>query len=113
MNNNQEPATNNQTIINKQSSDIQKPVMIDSKTISTNSNPLIKPKIIDPNLTIKNGDLGLHDTIAPKEVEVDFDHVKVNNVYYRTLFIAGYPRFVAPGWLEPVVNFNSSLLFLS
>ena len=25
------------------------------------------------------------------------------------MFVAGYPRFVAPGWLEPVVNFNSSL----
>jgi len=68
-----------------------------------------KPKIIDPCLTIKNGDLGLHDTIAPNEVEIDFDHIKVNNVYYRTLFVAGYPRFVAPGWLEPIVNFNSSL----
>ncbi|HCR36027.1 TPA: hypothetical protein DIU22_03235 [Candidatus Woesebacteria bacterium] len=51
----------------------------------------------------------LHDVIAPNDVEVDFDFVKVNNVYYRTLFVAGYPRFVAPGWLEPVVNFNSSL----
>lgn len=73
------------------------------------TNTGIKPKVIDPNLTIKNGELELHDTIAPQSVEVDFDHVKINNVYYRTLFIAGYPRFVAPGWLEPIVNFNSSL----
>jgi type IV secretory pathway VirB4 component len=68
-----------------------------------------KPKVTNPNLAISSGEMSLHDAIASDHVEVDFDHVKVNNVYYRTLFVAGYPRFVAPGWLEPVVNFNSSL----
>ncbi len=68
-----------------------------------------KPAVKNPNLTIASGEMLLHDAIASDNVEVDFDHIKVNNVYYRTLFIAGYPRFVAPGWLEPVVNFNSSL----
>ncbi|OGM63530.1 hypothetical protein A3A52_01345, partial [Candidatus Woesebacteria bacterium RIFCSPLOWO2_01_FULL_39_14] len=29
--------------------------------------------------------------------------------YLRSLFVSGYPRFVSPGWLEQVVNFNSSL----
>ena len=68
-----------------------------------------KPTISNPNLVIASGEMSLHDAISSDHVEVDFDHVKVNNVYYRTIFIAGYPRFVAPGWLEPVVNFNSSL----
>jgi len=71
----------------------------------TGSKPLVK----NPNLTIASKEMLLHDAIAPDHVEIDFNHVKVNNVYYRTIFIAGYPRFVAPGWLEPVVNFNSSL----
>lgn len=69
----------------------------------------VKPIVKNPNLTIASGEMSLHDAIASDHVEVDFDYVKVNNVYYRTLFVAGYPRFVAPGWLEPVVNFNSSL----
>lgn len=69
----------------------------------------VKPVVKNPNLTIASGEMSLHDAISSDHVEVDFDYVKVNNVYYRTLFIAGYPRFVAPGWLEPVVNFNSSL----
>ncbi|MFZ3301476.1 MAG: ATP-binding protein [Microgenomates group bacterium] len=69
----------------------------------------VKPKITNPNLIVASGEMTLHDVISSDHVEVDFDYVKVNNVYYRTIFIAGYPRFVAPGWLEPVVNFNSSL----
>ena len=42
-------------------------------------------------------------------MEEDFDYIKINDVYFRTIFVGGYPRFVAPGWLEPVVNFDSSL----
>lgn len=49
------------------------------------------------------------DVIAPQSIEEDFDYFKINDVYFRTIFVGGYPRFVAPGWLEPVVNFDSSL----
>ncbi len=49
------------------------------------------------------------DAIAPQHIEKDFDYVKINDVYFRTIFVGGYPRFVAPGWLEPVINFDSSL----
>jgi len=68
----------------------------------------IKPKITNPNLAIAQG-VNILDAIAPQTIEEDFDYLKINDVYFRTIFIGGYPRFVAPGWLEPVVNFDSSL----
>lgn len=49
------------------------------------------------------------DLIAPSNMEIDFDHLKIGDVFVRTLFIAGYPRFVSPGWLEPIINFDHSL----
>ena len=49
------------------------------------------------------------DAIAPQKIETDFDFLKINDTYFRTIFVSGYPRFVVPGWLEPVVNFNHSL----
>ncbi len=67
-----------------------------------------KPQIANPNLAIQQG-LGVLDAIAPQTIEEDFDYFKINDVYFRTIFVGGYPRFVAPGWLEPVVNFDSSL----
>jgi type IV secretory pathway VirB4 component len=70
--------------------------------------PEIKPRVISPNLAISQG-YPIQDVIAPQLIEEDFDYVKVNEVYFRTLFVGGYPRFVAPGWLEPIVNFDSSL----
>jgi conjugal transfer ATP-binding protein TraC len=67
-----------------------------------------KPKILDPNKAIAEG-ANILDVIAPKTLEVDFDFIKINDVYFRTLFISGYPRFVSPGWLEQIINFDSSL----
>lgn len=49
------------------------------------------------------------DIIAPSAIEVDFNHIKINNTYFRTFFVAGYPRFVNANWLYPLVSFNRSL----
>ena len=68
-----------------------------------------KPQIQDPVTAVLEQNMDLTDVIAPQMVEIDFDYIKINDVYLRTLFISGYPRFVSPGWLEQVINFNSSL----
>jgi hypothetical protein len=68
-----------------------------------------KPEIKNPQFAVEQTNLDLLDVIAPEEIELDFDYIKVNDVYFKTLFVSGYPRFVAPGWLEPIVNFDSSL----
>ncbi|MEK7525935.1 MAG: ATP-binding protein [Patescibacteria group bacterium] len=68
-----------------------------------------KPAIINPIHSLQNEGLGLQDVLAPKSFEVDFDYIKIDDVYLRTLFIGGYPRFVSPGWLEPIINFDHSL----
>ena len=33
----------------------------------------------------------------------------IRDSYYRTLFVAGYPRFVNANWLSPLINFPHSL----
>ncbi len=66
-----------------------------------------KPKL-DPIKAFKEG-VPPDDVIAPGESEMDFDYIKIGDVYFRTLFVAGYPRFVIPGWMEPIINFNHSL----
>ena len=68
-----------------------------------------KPDIPSVNYALNYKGLGILDVIAPKNLEVDFDYLKINDVYFRTIFVAGYPRFVSAGWLEGIINFNSSL----
>lgn len=69
----------------------------------------IKPEIDNPVLDMKKHNLHLLDVIAPENIEVNFDYLKINDVFLRTIFIAGYPRYVSPGWLEQIVNFDGSL----
>jgi len=53
--------------------------------------------------------LSITDLIAPPMIEVDFDTIKMGNYFFRTLFVAGYPRYVNANWLEPLVSFNHTL----
>lgn len=49
------------------------------------------------------------DLIAPAAMEVDFNHIKIGNIYYRTFFVTSYPRFVGPNWLSSLITFEDSL----
>lgn len=53
--------------------------------------------------------MDVSDVVAPSSLEVDFDYLKVGDVFLRTLFVSGYPRFVSPGWMDPIINFDHSL----
>ncbi|OIP87050.1 hypothetical protein AUK05_02215 [Candidatus Shapirobacteria bacterium CG2_30_35_20] len=54
------------------------------------------------------GLVSVKDIIAPSALEVDFDHVRIDGKYYRTCFVAGYPRFVGLNWLSGLINFDAS-----
>jgi len=58
---------------------------------------------------LSRGTLSLKDIIAPSAAEIDFDHIKIGDTYFRTLFMSGYPRYVGANWLAPLVNFDESL----
>jgi type IV secretory pathway VirB4 component len=53
--------------------------------------------------------LSLKDIVAPIDLEVDFNHLQMDDYYFKTFFVSGYPRFVGPNWLSPIINFEHSL----
>ncbi|MDP2720570.1 MAG: ATP-binding protein [bacterium] len=59
--------------------------------------------------TLGAGMVGVTDVIAPPAIEVDFDHIKMGDTYFRTLFVTGYPRFIGANWLAPLINFDRTL----
>ncbi|MDD2483004.1 MAG: ATP-binding protein [Candidatus Shapirobacteria bacterium] len=68
------------------------------------------PTPVDPNKRdFTAGLVTTKDIIAPSSLEVDFNHIRIDNKYYRTLFVAAYPRFVGINWLSSLINFDSSL----
>jgi conjugal transfer ATP-binding protein TraC len=54
-------------------------------------------------------DMSIQDIVAPIDMEVDFNHLQIGDYYFKTLFVSGYPRFVGPNWLSPIINFEHSL----
>ncbi len=58
---------------------------------------------------LRKGTTTIKDLIAPHFIEVDFNHLKINDTYYRTLFISGYPRYATPNWLHPLITFDHPL----
>lgn len=58
---------------------------------------------------LSQGLTSVKDIIAPAAIEVDFSFLKIGATYFRTLFVAGYPRFVSANWLGPLINFDHAL----
>ncbi len=56
-----------------------------------------------------DGLVSTKDIIAPSAIEVDFNHIRIDNKYYRTLFVPVYPRWVNINWLSSLINFDASL----
>jgi len=58
---------------------------------------------------LEKGMATIPDLIAPSSIEVDFKSIRVGERFYRTLFVVGYPRYVSPGWLSPLIDFDHEL----
>jgi hypothetical protein len=59
---------------------------------------------------LAKGKVGVKDLIAPASVEVLSDAIKIGGLYYKTLFVFDYPRYVHTNWLSPLINFNANLM---
>ena len=64
---------------------------------------------INAGQVLAKGMVSVKDIIAPSYVEVDFNHIKIDDKYYRTLFVVGYPRFVSLNWLHSLITFDHPL----
>lgn len=53
--------------------------------------------------------MSVQDVIAPLDMEIDFNQIKLGDRYHRVFFVSDYPRFVGPNWLSPVINFEYSI----
>lgn len=83
----------------KKSKEKQNYKEVDGESISTK----------DAVSKFNEGLIDVKDLIAPAAIEVDFNHLAMGNKYFRTLFALGYPRFVGPNWLEPLINFEHAI----
>ena len=65
-----------------------------------------KPAPSPAATVLSKGMVSIKDLVAPSFVEVDFNHIKIDEKFYRTLFVVGYPRYVSANWLSPLISFD-------
>lgn len=72
-----------------------------------------KQPVINPAQNVghvlSKGTVSVKDIIAPSFVEVDFNHLKIGDKFYRTLYVVGYPRYVSANWLYSLITFDHPL----
>ncbi|MDO8497032.1 MAG: ATP-binding protein [bacterium] len=76
------------------------------KSQSTGSVPASAQNVAN---VIAKGTVSIKDIIAPSFVEVDFNHLKIDDKYYRTFYVIGYPRYVSANWLYSLITFDHPL----
>lgn len=66
-----------------------------------------RPKIVvnDTKDLIDSDEVSVQDKIAPSSIEVDFNDIKINNTFVRTLFVIDY-KHASPGMLDSLINYD-------
>ncbi len=78
----------------------------------SNNIPFLPKKAVTPE--VKDGETkdipySVADILAPSEIEVDFNQIRIDRRLFRSFFVSAYPRYIEPNWLEPLVDFDHSL----
>ena len=68
-----------------------------------------KEDILKAEEIYRMGLVSIKDIIAPSAMQINPDHLKLNDKFVRTLFIFTYPRYLTTGWFSPIVNLNEEL----
>ena len=54
----------------------------------------------------RRGVVSVRDLISPAALEVNPNHLKLGELFVRTLFVFEYPRYIAVGWFAPIINMD-------
>lgn len=103
------PVDKDQNTVNAQKKMTEKTVTDPFTKDPVNTTKPAEVKIASDAKQFVEGLVSIKDIIAPSAIEVDFNHIRIDNKYFRTCFVAGYPRFVGLNWLSTLINFDASM----
>ncbi|MDD5146205.1 MAG: ATP-binding protein [Candidatus Pacebacteria bacterium] len=68
--------------------------------------PFLKKRSNIEELLLKPTEIKAEDIIAPSLIEIRSNYIKLGERFSRSFFVFSYPRYLAAGWLSPVINLN-------
>ncbi len=66
-------------------------------------------RILEEERVYREGLVSIKDLIAPAAMEVTPTFIKLGEKFVRTIFVIGYPRYIAVGWFAPIINLSVTL----
>lgn len=68
-----------------------------------------RKKVLEAEHLFQEGIASIRDLIAPSAFEVNFDHLKIDDMFCQTYFVYTYPRYIDTNWLSPIVNYDVTM----
>ncbi len=65
--------------------------------------------VLEEERIYREGVVSIKDLISPAAMEVTPTFLKLSDKFVRTLFVIGYPRYIAVGWFAPIINLSVTL----
>ncbi|MDO8559798.1 MAG: DUF87 domain-containing protein [bacterium] len=65
--------------------------------------------ILEEERVYREGLISIRDLIAPAAFQVKPSFLMLGDLFVRTLFVIGYPRYITVGWFAPIINLNLPL----
>lgn len=65
--------------------------------------------VLEEERIYREGVVSIKDLISPAAMEITPTYIMLGDKYVRTLFIIGYPRYIAVGWFAPIINLSMTL----
>ena len=88
---------------------VEEQLTLEQKKIKQQQELAETKTVLEEERIYREGVVSIKDLIAPAAMEVTPTHLKVGDKFVRTLFIIGYPRYIAVGWFAPIINLSTTL----
>ncbi|NUM25550.1 MAG: ATP-binding protein [Candidatus Buchananbacteria bacterium] len=81
----------------------------EQKKVKEQEEILEAKSVLEEERIYREGVVSIKDLISPAALEVTPTFIKLGDRFVRTLFVIGYPRYIAVGWFAPIINLSVAL----
>lgn len=66
-------------------------------------------KYVEAEKMYEQGVSSVKDLIAPASFEVQYDKLRMDDMYVQSFYVFAYPRYLNVNWLAPIINFDVTM----
>src|SRR3989338_10904208 len=69
----------------------------------------LEKEMLEAEKVYLEGMSSIRDIIAPASMKIEPSYLELNGQFVRTLFVVVYPRYIAVGWFEPLIDYSATI----